>query len=141
MQLPRFEARESSYQLDTSGYEQAAEQVAHRFPRCKSIVFGLRNTLGANHHLISGTLYADHQLLTARVYDIDPVIDCVGVGDAFVAGLIYGMVTHPDDAQYALDFGTAACAMKNTIQGDYSQSSAAEIEALAYGSTAGRIAR
>ena len=80
-------------------------------------------------------------MLSTRVYDIDPVVDCVGVGDAFVGGLIYGMAVHPGDMQFALDFGTAACALKNTVPGDYNQFSASEVEQLARGSVSGRIAR
>ena len=48
---------------------------------------------------------------------------------------------HPHDAQFALDFGTAACALKNTVPGDYNQFTAAEVEQLARGSVSGRIAR
>ena len=63
------------------------------------------------------------------------------MGDAFVGGLIYGMAVHPGDMQFALDFGTAACALKNTVPGDYNQFSASEVEQLARGSISGRIAR
>lgn len=141
MRLPSFAARDAGYRPDTAGYEAASRQVAARFPRCRGIVIGLRNVLSANHHLISGTLYTDGRLLTARVYDINPVVDCVGVGDAFVGGLIYGLAAHPDDAQYALDFGTASCALKNTVPGDYNQFTAAEIDRLVHGAVTGRIAR
>ena len=106
MQLPQFAARDAAYRPDTAGYERASAEVAARFPRCRSIVFGLRSVLSANHHLISGTLYTGGRLHSTRVYDIDPVVDCVGVGDAFVGGLLYGMAAHPHDAQFALDFGT-----------------------------------
>ena len=141
MQLPQFAARDAAYRPDTAGYERASAEVAARFPRCRSIVFGLRSVLSANHHLISGTLYTGGRLHSTRVYDIDPVVDCVGVGDAFVGGLLYGMAAHPHDAQFALDFGTAACALKNTVPGDYNQFTAAEVEQLARGSVSGRIAR
>lgn len=141
MQLPQFAARDTAYRPDTAGYERASAEVAARFPRCRSIVFGLRSVLSANHHLISGTLYTGGRLHSTRVYDIDPVVDCVGVGDAFVGGLLYGMAAHPHDAQFALDFGTAACALKNTVPGDYNQFTAAEVEQLARGSVSGRIAR
>ena len=141
MQLPQFAARDAAYQPDVAGYKRASAEVAARFPRCRGIVFGLRSVLSASHHLISGTLYTGGQLLSTRVYDIDPVVDCVGVGDAFVGGLIYGMAVPPGDTQFALDFGTAACALKNTVPGDYNQFSAAEVEQLARGSVSGRIAR
>ena len=141
MRLPKFEARDASYQPDTAGYERASAEVAARFPRCRGIVFGLRSVLSANHHLISGTLYTGGRLLSTRVYDIDNVVDCVGVGDAFVGGLIYGMAEHAGDMQFALDFGTAACALKNTVPGDYNQFTAEEVAQLARGSVSGRIAR
>lgn len=102
MHLPKFEARDASYQPDTAGYERTSAEVAARFPRCRGIVFGLRSVLSANHHLISGTLYTGGRLLSTRVYDIDNVVDCVGVGDAFVGGLIYGMAEHAGDMQFAL---------------------------------------
>ena len=141
MRLPKFEARDASYRPDTAGYERASAEVAARFPRCRGIVFGLRSVLSANHHLISGTLYTGGRLLSTRVYDIDNVVDCVGVGDAFVGGLIYGMAEHAGDMQFALDFGTAACALKNTVPGDYNQFTAEEVAQLARGSVSGRIAR
>lgn len=139
--MPRFDARDAAYEPDTAGYEAASRQVAQRFPRCRAIVFGLRNVLSANHHLISGTLYTGDRLYSSRVYDIDHVVDCVGVGDAFVGGLVYGLAEHAGDMQFALDFGTAACAIKNTVPGDYSQFSAEETAQLARGSVNGRIAR
>ena len=141
MHLPRFAACDAGYQPDTAGYEEASRQVAARFPRCHSIVFGLRSVLSANHHLISGTLYTGGRLLSTRVYDIDHVVDCVGVGDAFVGGLIYGLAVHSGDTQFALDFGTASCALKNTVPGDYNQFTVDEVAQLAKGSVSGRIAR
>lgn len=139
--LPHFAARDASYRMDAPGYEAATRAVAQRFPRCRTIVFALRNVLSANHHLISGTLYDAGRLLTTRVYDIDAVVDCVGVGDAFVGGIVYGMAARPGDAQYALDFGAAACALKNTVPGDYNRFTAEEVAALACGPVTGRIAR
>ncbi|WP_418983060.1 PfkB family carbohydrate kinase [Alistipes sp.] len=141
LELPRFAACDAAYRPDQTGYEAAARQVAARFPGCRAVVFALRNVLSANHHLISGTLYTEGRLLTTRVYDIDCVVDCVGVGDAFVGGIVCGLAARPGDAQYALDFGAAACALKNTVPGDYNQFTAEEVAALAGGSTSGRIAR
>ena len=141
IQFPKFEAQDAAYRFDAAGYEAAAGAVSARFPNCRAVVFALRNELSANHHLISGTLYTDEKLHLTRVYDIDRVVDCVGVGDAFVGGMIYGMAARPGDAQYALDFGAAACALKNTVPGDYSRFTTAEIEQLATGHVTGRIAR
>lgn len=139
--FPKFEAQNASYRPDAAGYEAAARSVSARFPNIRAVIFALRNELSANHHLISGSLYTGEKLYLTRVYDIDNVVDCVGVGDAFVGGIIYGMAAHPNDVQYALDFGAAACALKNTVPGDYSRFTTAEIEQLAAGPVTGRIAR
>lgn len=138
--MPLFGAEEASYLPDTEGYEAAAREVARRMPACRTIVFALRNVLSANHHLISGTLWHEGRLCRTRVYDIDCVVDCVGVGDAFVGGIIYGLAEGVG-AQRALDLGAAACALKNTVPGDYARATADELEALADGSVSGRIAR
>lgn len=141
IRLPQFSACDASYEPDTAGYEAAAREVARRFPRCRASVFALRNVLSANHHTISGTLFTEGRLLHTRVYNIDHVVDCVGVGDAFVAGVIYGLAMHPQTPQQALDFGAAACALKNTVPGDYNQFTAEEVMNLACGAVSGRIAR
>ena len=138
--MPPFLACDSAYKLDKETYSEASRQVVERFPRCQTIAVGLRNVMSANHHTISGSLFTEGKLLTTRVYDIEPVLDCVGVGDAFVGGMIYSLF-QGEDMQYALDFGAAACAIKNTVKGDYNQFSAQEIDELAHGSTSGRISR
>ncbi len=142
VRMPAFTACDGSSRPDPEGYAAAAEKIGRRCPRCRSIVFALRNVLSADHHTISGVFHAGGRMFTARVYDIDPVVDCLGVGDAYVAGLIYGLAVHPDRLQEALDFGAAACALKNTVPGDYNQFSAEEVRALAEGGPlSGRIAR
>jgi len=140
-EFPPFAACDASYVPDTARYETAAKAVTARFPQSKAVVFALRNVLSATHHLISGTLYTGGRLLHTKVYDIDHVVDCVGAGDAFVAGLIYGLAVRPEETQAALDFGAAACALKNSVPGDYNQFSADEIRAIASGPLNGRIAR
>jgi 2-dehydro-3-deoxygluconokinase len=140
IEVPALKACEACEKLSPASYEAAARRVAERLPECKTIVFALRNVLNANHHTISGTLYTEGCLLTTRVYDIAPVVDCVGVGDAFVGGIIYSLYAGRTPGQ-ALDFGAAACALKNTVPGDYNRVAVDEVDALANGSTSGRIAR
>lgn len=138
--VPALKNREASDKLDPADYEAAAREAAERFPNCRMIVFALRNVLSADHHTVSGTLRTEGRLLTTRVYEIEPVVDCVGVGDAFVGGIIYSLHAGRTPQQ-ALDFGAAACALKNTVPGDYNHVTAEEVDALANGSASGRIAR
>lgn len=128
--MPRFEAVDADYQMDLDGYARAAEEVNRLASRCTTIVFALRNTLGANHHVLGGTLWREGCLHAAKIYDIDDVKDCVGCGDAYVAGIIYGM-TNGRDARESLALGAAACALKNTFLGDFAQTTAEELERCA----------
>lgn len=69
------------------------------------------------------------------------VVDCVGVGDAFMGALIYGMLTYGNDDQKILDFGAAASCLKNTIYGDFNLVSVGEVENLMKGDGSGRVSR
>ena len=80
------------------------------------------------------------QLFQSREYDLTHIVDRVGAGDAFMAGLIYGMINKKDD-QSTIEFATAAGAFKHTIEGDVNVASADEIEALVKGENIGKLLR
>ncbi len=138
--MPQFKALDIHYEMAMEAYTRAAEEVARLMPRCHTMVFALRNVIHAQHHLLGGTMWHCGEMYRARIFDIDGVVDCVGVGDAYNAGIIYGML-HNYTPQRTLDLGAAACALKNTVAGDYAQFPIEEIEAVADGMTNGRIAR
>lgn len=97
------------------------------------MIVALRNTLSANHHLLSGVIFADGKLYTTRIYDIDDVLDPMGVGDAFIAAYLHAHLKYGDDNQRCLNFSLAASALKNTIQGDFNLSTEQEVEYLMNG--------
>lgn len=136
-----FKATDSSYQLDLPVFTKFGEQVSKLVPRCKKTFLELRNTITANHNLLAAVLYSDGSLKHTKVYDIIDEVDRVGTGDAFVAGMIYGILTYPDDDQKALDFALAASALKNTVYGDFNLVTVEEVENLLKGNTSGRIMR
>lgn len=138
--MPPFKALDPHYEMAMAEYARAAEEVARLMPRCHTMVFALRNVINAQHHLLGGTMWHHGTMYRARIFDIEGVVDCVGVGDAYNAGIIYGML-HGADPQHALDLGAASCALKNTVRGDYAQFPIEEIEAVADGAVNGRIAR
>ena len=78
--------------------------------------------------------------LESRKYEITDIVDRVGGGDAFAAGLIYGLLTYADDAR-ALEFATACSCLKHSVAGDYSRTTVQEVEALMKGSGSGRVQR
>ena len=85
-------------------------------------------------------LFNGKDFLTSRRYEINDIVDRVGSGDAFGAGLIYGLLVLGDDAK-ALEFATAAGCLKHSIPGDFNRLSVKEVEALAKGEGSGRVQR
>lgn len=136
-----FKAINTDYQLDLQGFEKVGRQVETLVPRCKKMFLELRNSLSANHNLLAAVLYSDNTLKHTGIYDIAHEVDRVGTGDAFVGGLIYGLLTYPNDDQKALNFALAASCLKNTFCGDFNLATVAEVEALMNGDASGRVQR
>ncbi|MGL4737297.1 MAG: PfkB family carbohydrate kinase [Cellulosilyticaceae bacterium] len=107
----------------------------------KYVAMTQRKALSASDHRWSAALYEKdtEKLYQSRVYDIH-LVDRVGGGDSFAAGLISSMVTQVDP-QYALEFGVAASCLKHTIEGDYNRVSRQEVEILMEGNDLGRVQR
>ncbi|MTI39193.1 sugar kinase [Fulvivirga lutimaris] len=115
-------------------------KIIERFPNVKKIVNTTRNSISATHNKLSGNLYDGKQFLKTREYEINPIVDRIGGGDAFLAGLIYGMHELEGD-QEALDFGVAAAVLKHTIEGDVNLARVEEVQDILAGDTSGRIKR
>ncbi len=130
--LPRipFKATTADYPIDVAAYTEMFKQIADRYPRCQKFILGLRNEPSTNHHLLSGVLYNRDRLFTAKIYDINPVIDPMGVGDAYLAAYLHAHISRHDDDQRCLDFSLAASALKSTIAGDFNLSTEEEVEQL-----------
>ena len=73
-------------------------------------------------------------------YEIENIVERVGAGDSFAAGLIYGL-TEFNDEQKSLEFATAASCLKHSICGDFNLSTKDEVIALMNGNSTGRIQR
>ena len=136
-----FKAVDTSYPLDLSGFKVFGQKVSEQAPRCQKIFLELRNTITSNHNLLAAILYSKGTLRHTGIYDIVHEVDRVGAGDAFVGGMIYGLLTYPDNDQKTLEFALAASALKNTIYGDFNQVTVEEVEELMQGNTSGRVVR
>lgn len=111
------------------------------FPQLKNIVTTKRMDANASSNGISASLWNGKELLHSQKYNISHIIDRIGAGDAFMAGIIYGLITWPDEYQTALEFAAAATCLKHSISGDINLSSVNEIKALMGGSGGGRVSR
>jgi 2-dehydro-3-deoxygluconokinase len=117
-----------------------AQQVMARFPQIKQVITTRRKTHSASHNGLKGIFYDGQQFLETITYDINPIVDRIGGGDAFMAGFIYGSLKY-DNPQQALTFGVAASALKHTIHGDINLVTVAEVEEIMRGNTSGRLLR
>ena len=127
--LPRipFKATSPDYPVEVEAYTDMFRRIADRFPRCRKFILGLRNEPSTNRHLLSGVMYNREQLFTARIYDINPVVDPMGVGDAYLAAYLHAHLNRHDDDQQCLDFSLAASALKSTISGDFNLTTEDEV--------------
>jgi len=127
--------------VEAEKYGAVCEQLAGRFPNLKTIAITLRGSLSASHNTWSGLLWKDRKIHAAPIYDIADIVDRVGAGDGFAAGLIYALNQPKADPPHALEFAVAASALKHSIPGDFNLATVAEVEALAGGNASGRVSR
>lgn len=124
---------------EAEGYKTIFREMAKEFD-FKYVASTLRESLSASHNGWKAMIYDGKEFYESRHYDILPIVDRVGGGDSFSAGLIHGLLTKPTQGE-ALEFAVAASALKHTINGDVNLVSVAEVEALAGGDGSGRVQR
>ena len=127
--------------VEAAAYLPVMKALKQRFPRCKKVVTTLRGSISASHNSWAGTMWDGERQLATRTYQITDIVDRVGGGDSFMAGLIYGLLTYPGDDQRALDFAVAASCLKHTICGDANLVTVDEVEKLMAGDGSGRVSR
>ncbi len=132
------ETEVTSGELDHDRYVDVAKQLTDRFG-FKGVAITLRESFSASHNGWSALLYTEGQAHFSRRYDIQ-IVDRVGGGDSFAAGLIHGLVSGQAPAE-AIEFAVAASCLKHSIKGDYNLVTVAEVEALAGGDGSGRVQR
>lgn len=117
----------------------ASKNLMNKYPQIKKVVGKTRKSLSASHQRIQGKMWNGREYIKTEMLDITPVIDRVGTGDAFAAGLIYGLLHYED--KEALEFASAACALKHTVPGDVNMVSLDNVLSLMQGDTSGSIKR
>ncbi len=128
----------SSDELFPEDYRSVAEQLTDRFG-IKTIALTIRKSISASCNRWSAVLYDSKKLYTSLEYTLQ-VVDRVGGGDSFAAGLIYG-ITEGYEPSLILEFATAASCLKHSVEGDVNFVSAEEVLALVQGDGTGRILR
>ncbi len=126
--------------LEREKYEELTDRVLATFPNLEMIAVTLRESKSASHNGWSACLHTREKFLLSRRYEITHIVDRVGGGDSFAAGLIYGL-THLTSPAEALEFAVAASCLKHAVPGDFNRFSAAEVQALVAGGGSGRVQR
>lgn len=126
-------------ELDTASYRRIADQLMEMF-ELDYVATTLRTSISASKNRWAGAIYDGQQQYLSRTYEIEPIVDRVGGGDAFSGGLIYGLLQELDP-QACVDFAVAASCLKHSIPGDFAHLSLAEIETLLAGDASGRVQR
>lgn len=129
-----------SAELDVKQYEKLTGEVLAAYPNLRSIAITLRESHSASHNGWSACMNDGKQFMMSRHYEITNIVDRIGAGDSFAAGLIYGMQVLPSPQQ-ALEFAVAASCLKHSIIGDFTRSSVDEVNALLKGDGSGRVQR
>lgn len=128
--------------LDPKVYEELTAEVMAEFPGLARVAVTLRESLSADWNRWSAVMRARGPagFMAGPVYEIRSVVDRIGTGDAFAAGLIHGLETLGTDAE-ALAFAVAAGALKHSIPGDFNLASEKDVLAVMRGDRSGRVRR
>lgn len=113
--------------------------VQKAYPQITAFSKTIRESKSASHNLLTAVLFKDDTLYTSQTYEMNHIIDRIGGGDAFMAGLIYGLLF--EQSQDAIEFAVAASVLKHTTIGDANLSTLEEVKSLVSGQNIGRLLR
>ena len=124
--------------LDHEGYKSVAKQLSDTFG-FEKVAITLRSSISANDNDWAAMLYDGEEYHFSKTYHLH-IVDRVGGGDSFGAGLIYSLLSGKD-SKSAIEFAVAASALKHSVEGDFNRVSVKEVEKLAGGDGSGRVQR
>jgi len=126
--------------LDTSKYVELSSRVMEEFPGVSCLAVSLRESESADCNNWQVLLACRGEHYVSRKYEIRDIVDRIGGGDSFGAGLIWGL-SHLDTPREAAEFAAAASALKHTVYGDYNRVSLGDVLSLCGGDASGRVQR
>jgi 2-dehydro-3-deoxygluconokinase len=139
-------------QIDAAAYTDVARQIVRRYSNVRRVAITLRESISADHNNWGAMLFdterdaAHFAPLDAggryQPYEIRDIVDRVGAGDSFAAGLLYALNTTELAApERAIAFAVAASCLKHSIHGDFNYVTKDEVLALMGGNASGRVQR
>ncbi len=106
----------------------SSKLIMKKYPKIKHIITTRRASINASNNTLKAFLFNGTDLIETPTYSITHIVDRVGGGDAFTAGILYGFLTWSKDLSKILNFGIAASSLKHTVEGDANQVSVEEVE-------------
>lgn len=127
-------------ELSFSGYKKVAEEICTTYG-CEKVAITLRKSYSASRNGWSGLIYDGEsgECVHSTEYDIQ-IVDRVGGGDSFTAGIIFGSVHNMSDRD-TVEFATAASCLKHTIEGDFNRVTVQDVESIIKNGGNGRVQR
>lgn len=132
------------FKIKSKNRQDAFEQLQHRFPHVAYISFTEREGLSATHQTYRGYLFHHNRVYESKKYDLPDIIDRLGTGDAFMAGLIFKLQNGAgvdDVLQSGIEFATAVAVHKHYIPGDINVVTLEDVDALMGGNTGAKVRR
>jgi len=126
--------------IKKEGYREVAEKLKEKFDNLETIGITLRTSINADFNRWSAVLWKEGKFIEGIDFEITHIVDRVGAGDSFSAGLIYGLLKFENDEKI-LNFAIGTSALKHTIEGDFNFVKIEEVENLIKGNITGRISR
>jgi 2-dehydro-3-deoxygluconokinase len=123
-----------------ASFEEACRAFMQTFSQVKKITTTIRDAVSSSHNRLTGMVWNGQSLVSSQPYELTHIVDRVGGGDAYMAGLIYGLLTQKSDVD-TVEFATAASTLKHSIEGDVNLVTVEEVEALVKGENVGRLLR
>ena len=130
---------ENCMDIHEEDYVEACLRAREKFPSIEKISTTHRGSISSTHNTLEGVLWNGEDLLSSKKYDMADIVDRVGGGDAFMAGLIYGLLNFED--QEALEFAVASSVLKHSIPGDENYVSVEEVQHVIKGENVGKLLR
>lgn len=131
---------ENTTGIKGDSFEDSCKKLIKEFPSVKKVFKTDRESISASHNEIGGKVFDGKKVHKSKRYELTHIVDRVGTGDAFMAGIIYGSLKGMSDED-ALEFGVAAGVLKHSVEEDVNLVSVKEVEALVSGENVGKLMR
>ena len=133
------EVLETDFGYTNEEFVEASKLLKDKFPTIEKVFDKIRTSINSSWHKIRARMWNGAEFRETHDFDITHIVDRIGTGDAFAAGLIYGLQQYGD--YKAMEFASAACALKHTYQGDVNYATIEEVTRILDGNVSGRFKR